>query len=252
MDWRTQASATITSPIPSAYPGGPSFPAGSRLELSSQVKTPQGAVNFIMPSAVGLFLSISAGASVRAEAIRGTLKETTAPTPAGRARVFLPGDRRALYDYFELCFVATIFAYQAIEAYCNMKMAYLYTKPIEVVRRKERIAMDREELERQLSTGEKVNVILPQLTGLPAPKGKTAWQRFRELEELRNASVHIKSHHQWSSNLQFDDSPYAFFLGNAASTIPRLGMSVIGYFANEQDKGWLSGAEALLQVKGQT
>ena len=53
--------------------------------------------------------------------------------------------------------------------------------------------MTADELERNLTTKEKLATILPALVGVPNPKGKKVWQDFAALKDARDATIHIKS-----------------------------------------------------------
>jgi hypothetical protein len=242
-DWRLQASTTLATDVAAAYPGGPSFPAGSRVVLSSTAETGDGIASFYTPSAVALALSIAAKACGVAQQLRAQFSTVPAPSPEGPVQSHR--NHSALFDYFEQCFVACMFAYQAVEAYCNFKIAYNLRGDVNIARRKGAEVMDRERIER-LPVAEKLDLVLPSLTGTDTPKGTIAWEHFRALEALRDSTVHLKSHHQWTASKAFTDSPYAAFLNTSPNVCVEYSVEVIGCFANSHERGWLTSTLASL------
>jgi len=81
------------------------------------------------------------------------------------------------------------------------------------------------------------------------PQKTKTWQRFRELENVRNASVHFKSHHQWTGQAPFGESPYAFFVTNRPRRLVDNEIAVIEYFGGSHEAHWLAGAKGVLNGK---
>lgn len=240
-DWRIQASATLAQELPAAYPGGPSFPAGSKVVLTSTANTPDGITSFYTPSAVALALSIAAKACRTGSELRSRFSTLPAPGPDGIAQLHRPASTAQLYDYFEQCFIACIFAFQAIEAYSNLTIAYKLLGEMSVPRKEGGELMGREAIER-LPISVKLDLILPNLTTRASPKGTVVWEHFRALEDVRDATVHLKSHHQWTASQVFGESPYAIFLTQSPRVCVEYAVEVIDYFADEHERRWLTGA----------
>lgn len=245
IDWRIQAAATVAHDVPAAYPGGPSHRVGSKLVLTSIVQTPDGPTAFLAPSAVAIALSIAAKNSQQADLMRASFVTAAIPSPDGTIQLLSSKAAHELFDYFERCFAATIFAFQAIEAYCNFKIAYTLQGQMRVRRRKSEELMGCEQIER-LPTDEKLDLVLPKLLKRASPKGTVTWEKFRELESVRDATVHLKSHHQWGSSQSFDDSPYAVYLRESPTTLVVRAVDVIRYFSGPHEMEWLDGTSAIL------
>lgn len=249
IDWRIQAMATTAMELPAAYPGGPAHPPGSTVVLVSQVTPAEGMpITFPVPSASALALGIAARAARAAAELRNELRFGTAVAPSGRVLTLSGAVTSHLFDYFEHCFVAVVFSIQALEAYCNYKISYTLKSNLTVERRGQEVVLSPLEAERELSTDEKLGGALPQLLRVPSPRGRTEWEAYVHLRRLRDATVHIKSHHQWSSSGEFEESPYAWFMQRSALTIPQPAIQLLRYFAADHEQRWLEGAERLLRT----
>lgn len=242
-EWRIQAISTLSHDIPATYPGGPSHKKGANFALASTTKMPDGnIVSYLNPSAIALSLSVAIQAAKQAITIKPT---TSSSIPSPEGPVHMLHDHSALFDYFEQCFVAVTFSFQAIEAYSNYKIAYKHKGSFELSRDGKSELLTRESLER-LSTEEKLSIVLPKILSVDSPKGRKEWKAFVKLKQLRNSIVHLKSHHQWNSSVNFDDSPYSFFLRESPMQHPLTAMNIIRWFAGNPEKPWLDGAEKLL------
>jgi hypothetical protein len=250
LDWRIQAAATTATEIPAAYPGGLSHPAGSTLVLSSRVTPAEGVpILFPTPSAAALSLSIAARAARSAAELRSVLQFSPAIGPDGTVQNLNSSLTSKLFDYFENCFVAVLFSIQALEAYCNYKIAYTLNEDFAIERDGKQNMLSPLKVERELSIDEKLGEVLPRLLSVPTPKCRTVWEEYIHLRRLRDATVHIKSHHQWtSSSGEFEDSPYAWFLQQPPLTIPLPAIGMVRYFALEHEHDWLNGAQRLMDA----
>lgn len=246
-DWRVQFATTTLSDIPAAFPGGPSHPAGSTVLVASIVTPAEGTpIGFPAPSAAALALSIAANASRAALAQRDSLRFGPGIAPSGAIINLDQSATGQLFDYFEQCLVATVFSIQALESYSNYKIAHSAKDGLTVERKGKDVVLSREEAERELSLDEKLGRTLPQLLGLASPKGSAAWEAYVHRRRLRDAAVHFKSHHQWTSSDQFDDSPYSWFLQHSPLEIPVPTINLLRQFAAEHEQPWLDGAVRIL------
>lgn len=248
LDWRIQAAVTTATEVPAAYQGGPSHPVGSTLVMSSQVTPAEGApILFPTPSAAALALSIAARAARSATELRNVLQFSPVIGPGGTVQNLNRNLTSRLFDYFEQCFVAVLFSVQALEAYCNYKIAYELKGDLAIQREGKDVILSPLKVERELSIDEKLGEALPKLLSVHTPKGHAVWEKYIHLRRLRDATVHIKSHHQWtSSSGDFEDSPYAWFLKNSALTIPLPTIAMLRHFALEHEHEWLNGAQKLM------
>ena len=141
--------------------------------------------------------------------------------------------------------VAVTFSYQAVESHCN-----------EVIGRRGRgrtLSIDRkagpkeltpEEIERQLSTEEKLLKAMPWALGLvPIPRSIRAWQDFKKLGKARDAIIHFKSHETSGPPPLSRDSMAATFLREQPALYPRAALAVLRYYAEDSGMDWLTFAE---------
>ena len=250
LDWRLQFATTLADPVPEAFPGGPSHEAGATVTIVSVVRATDGApIAFPTPSAAALALGAATRAAKAAEALKRDFRFRAGLGPDGDVRLLDGAATGQLFDYFEHCFVAAVFSVQALEAYCNYKIALNLKGNLTVERRGQPQELSPEEVERQLSTDEKLGETLPKLLGINSPKGRSEWEQYVHLRRLRDATVHIKSHHQWTlASRDFDESPYSWFVQQPPVTIPLPAIQLLSWFAVEHERAWLDHAQMLLQV----
>src|SRR5690606_28352925 len=137
---------------------------------SSLVKTDKGAlVAFTTPSAVALALNVAIGASQEAARLYSEISFHDVLTPDGMGRSVEHATCPVLYDFFEQCMISAVFSFQALEAFCNQVILRELKDAMEVRRRDKRVTLAPIELERQLSTNEKLAQVLPKLRKLPTP-----------------------------------------------------------------------------------
>lgn len=238
-DWRIRVAVRIAKDIPPAYPGGPSHKAGAPGYQSTAVIGPNGQVGgFTTPSAIALALSIAMKVEAEARELRASLDFSDAVSPWGTSRGVHFESTAALYDYFERCMVIVAFSFQALEAYCNEVIAKDVTGTFTVQRRKGPVAMTADELERNLSTEEKLATVLPAVVGVPNPKGTKVWQDFAALKDARDTTIHIKSmdaNPKVTPTTGIQDTLFGDFLYGDVGTFPRAAVAMIRYFANPAD-----------------
>lgn len=248
LDWRIQFSTTAVTDIPAAYPGGPSHPAGSTLVVVSLVQSGDGPpIAFPTPSAAALALGAATRAAKAAAALKQGFRFTAGPGEDVRR---LEGAATGqLFDYFEHCFVAAVFSVQSLEAYCNYKIALTLNSKVKVERRGVLVELSAEEAERQLSTDEKLGTTLPGLLGVESPRGRAEWESYVHLRRLRDSTVHIKSHHQWTlASRNFTESPYSWFVHESPLQMPLSAIRMLRRFAIEHERAWLDNAQQSLEA----
>ena len=195
-DWRSQAVTRIAKDVPAAYPGGPSHKAGAVASQTTMAATGQHSnLGFITPSATALLLSAGFRSAERARSLWSQVQYQSVPTPDGRGSAVT--NVVVLFDYFEEALAAANLSFQAIEAFANLTIARLLTGTIAVQRREGLKEMTAEDIERHVSTSEKIATILPKLLSVPSIKGGREWQSFDQLKNVRDASTHFKSGDQY-------------------------------------------------------
>jgi hypothetical protein len=239
-DWRIAAASRLAKDLPAAYPGGPSHKAGTAVYQASLVKTKQGdLVSFTTPSAVALALNLAIRASQEATRLHSGISYREVLTPDGIGRGVEGATSHVLYDFFEQCMLSAVFSFQALEAFCNQIILQELHEAMEVKRRDKRVVLAPIELERQLSTSEKLSLVIPKVRKLPTPKGKVVWEPYKRLQEARDATVHLKAHDQYSTD---HESLFFQFLSHKAAEFPKAAADMIRYFYPAKDAWprWLS------------
>lgn len=237
-DWRIAAAAPLAVALPAAYPGGPSFEAGSLLLLScSGAAGPLGVVSFVAPSPVALAMNIAHSAAQQAEALKRSFEYKEAPSPTGPVRHIVSTSK--LFDYFERSMVAVFFSYQAIEAFCNEEILRISPAVIEVKGKKGKELLEKREAERQLSTSDKLGNVLPKILNVSTIKGNRLWEKFLDLEHIRNAVVHLKN--QTVQNINSPNSAeqtLLTLLAKDACLWPRATLQILEHFVRDPIPDW--------------
>jgi len=241
-DWRFEAIATIAEDIPEAYPGGPSHKAGARLLLTTVTRNAKGElVGFVTPSATALALNIAITAAKKAQEVRPNVPYTSGPSPDGPVLSVPAGSSAALFDYFEHCMVSVTFSFQALESFCNHSINRNLTAPLKVKRRRGEEILSVEEIERKLSTEEKLGKVLPKILGVPTPSGKAVWEKLVQLQKVRDATIHLKGFDQYPMGNMETHSLFFQLLNHDPLEFPDAAIALINYFHEDRAKPrWLS------------
>ena len=241
-DWRIQAATRIAADIPAAFPGGPSHKAGAPIYLSTMAATAQyPLLSFITPSAAALALNAGFRSSERAISLFSQVKYHQIASPEGPAVSVGRDESGILFDYFEEALAAANSSFQAIEALANETIARVLKGTIGVRRKASTKQMSAEEVERQVSTSEKIATILPTLLNIPSIKGTLEWQLFEDLKHVRDASTHFKSGDQYplGGGKVTKDSLYYVLLNTDIRSFPLTAVRVISRATGSHRPRWL-------------
>ncbi len=235
-DWRIAAATRLSADVPSAYPGGPSHKAGTPVYQCSHIEKDGGYLGFTIPSAPAMALNLAVASSERAKKILSQIEFDEVATPDGTGKSVSGSHIENLYDFFEQCMIAATFSYQAIEAYCNHVIITKLKEPLVVKRRNKKVSMSPKEVERNLSTSEKLSNILPKLVGVPTPKGKKVWEPYKILQSARDSTIHLKIHDQYAT---YNDALFVRFLDGEAVAYPAASIGMFRHFMREDEPRWL-------------
>ncbi|HEX9002673.1 MAG TPA: hypothetical protein VGB07_22390 [Blastocatellia bacterium] len=239
-DWRIQAATRLAADVPSAFPGGPSHKTGTPVYLVTTTTNPKKQpVSFVTPSAVALALSVAMRVSVEAESLASKLQFEEVVTPTGKGKSVKNQDLGLLYDYFEHCMIAVTFSFQALETYCNHVIVDKLKYNFSLQRRDGIKSFTPAELERGVSTEEKLSVVLPSLLGVGTPKGKKVWQDFVTLKRARDSTIHLKSSDQYPNtpptNIVDEENLFFQFLNKKPKDFPKSAIHLIKYFLDQKE-----------------
>ena len=155
---------------------------------------PKKKITIAVPNATALFLKASARSWKEAKEIR---ERNGIDSVSRRDREF--SSQSEAFDYLERVIESIIMAFSGLEAFVNEMIPddYLY----ETHRRSETIweRMDKAQIERYLSIGEKLEVVLPDALKTKSPKGRHFWGDFVKLRKIRDRIIHAKAADRKSS-----------------------------------------------------
>jgi hypothetical protein len=237
-DWRISAVLTLGKDISSAFPGGPSHKAGAPIYLSHSAKTGKnGVTGFITPDASALALNNSFQSAEKAMSIKKKISYKDIITPWGKGTSVTEETTSDLYDYFENFMITVIFSFLAVEAYANALISYDPNAFFNIGGKKQMRAY---EIEKCLSTDEKIKVILPLIKKINIPFTDPIWQNFMVLKQVRDTIVHLKYKDLFSNANNLDnDSLYFHFLNKEPINYPRYGYDVIQFFEHDKKNRWM-------------
>lgn len=236
-DWRISAASRLANDLPAAFPGGPSHKAGEKVYLTSLVVTEEGEnIGFIIPSATAMCLNIAINANKEVEALYDLISYDSVLTPHGKGKS-IPSERcDDLFNFFEQGMIVASFSFLAIEVFCNHAISRELKGPLEIERKKGVVKLSPAELERQLSTEEKLSEVIPIIKGVPTPKGKKVWEDFKRLKDARDSTIHLKSSDQATVDRE---SLFFQFLSGRTSGYPIAAANLIRYFLQGVEPRWL-------------
>lgn len=143
-------------------------------------------ITLAIPNEITIAISVATKALQQAQKIKVDLEQLSEFTESIYDR-----NVGLAYDYLESIQVATIFAYKAVESFCNAVIPDTYTYKKTTSRSTEHYS--KEQIERWISTSEKVASILPSILKCSPPQSESFWSDFKSLERLRNEIIHSKS-----------------------------------------------------------
>lgn len=241
-DWRIENVTTLAEDLPSNYPGGPDHKAGARVTTVTVTRRSSGdLISFETPGATALALNIAIVAARKAEELRSRVKYVSAVSPYGPGQT-VPGESStALYDFLEQCMIAVTFSFQALETFCNYSITRNLTGKMVIRLKRGEENLTASEIERFLSTGEKLAKILPKLLDIPTPSGKAIWERFVKLQQARDATMHLKGFDQNPQSSIDRESLFFQLLNRDPFEFPETAVALISHFHDGKDRPrWLS------------
>jgi hypothetical protein len=100
-----------------------------------------------------------------------------------------------VFDYFEILIESIVFSVMCVETFCN------HSIPDDFYHEENRlinssniwVAINKKNIERNISLEVKLHAILPKVFKCNSPKGLNQWKQFKEMIKLRNDLVHFKT-----------------------------------------------------------
>lgn len=221
-DWRLQTTTHLAEDWANPWTNN-TVPKGTRVTVVSVIQlTKNKTLTIPIPNATAAMLNASARAFESASSLRASCQIDK--TIKKEASFFSEADA---LDYIERMIEAIVLAYSGIEAFANesIPINYVYAK-----HKSSKIlleASNKESIERYISTDEKLTSVLPEILGCKTPKGTHCWQNYKQLKDVRNQIIHMKTSDRKSSGPEVKTIWKSIFLTPA----PHLSaMAVIDYF----------------------
>lgn len=232
-DWRIFGVTRL-----SANWGG--YKKGTPIRPTIGNKNKEGVViRFEPPRIQSLAFNIAINAANEAEKIRSTI--SLIPTTSG-ARKVTDKNLANLYDYFEYCMITVTFSYQALETFANHVISKNLKDPYELKKvkcgKEETQYLDSEELQRYVSTDEKLKTILPKILHMKSPKETKIWPHYKELKKMRDATIHLKPSELDYNDLERESIYFLLYYCNPKDIVIKT-LEMVEYFTNEiNEKQW--------------
>jgi len=147
-------------------------------------------LRFDVPNFTSIFLSKSEKELLSAKEIYKTLINSKLPV---RERfVLTKEDTVTLFNYLEHVQAAITMAFTAVECLANDLLPdnFVYEEKCKGIETRK---YDRKEIERWISTIDKLALVIPQALKIKSPKTYNFWPKFTKLKDLRNDIVHFRS-----------------------------------------------------------
>ena len=192
------------------------------LAKSNEVKLKTGTVSFSSPNNTSLSLSIMKKSYKRALSLYKKLKLDKVN---GNFQIELK-NKSILFDYFEEIISSLIFSYVSVETMTNAAIPadYQYENFNE---RGIKEIWSKENIERWMSTSDKISKILPKVLNSEEITKETFWSNFKDLEKLRNQIIHQKT---IEKGTKLDSEVYESLLKPSVFINIKSSLSVIEYF----------------------
>lgn len=160
---------------------------------------PEGTTSFRTPSASALHMNSAWKAARRAHAVRELVEWDRRPPPFAGLGMAAPARNTVreasvedLFDYFEEAMSCSMSSYAAIEAFCNVTLVDHVPGPVPVKPKKQSEHMTAEQMERSLSTDEKLRQHVPDALKIRTLAGLAIWDRYLWLKSIRDSVTHFK------------------------------------------------------------
>ncbi len=141
-----------------------------------------------------------------------------------------------------------LFSHISVWKLTPTNQSLVVSEPMDVSRRRGVERLEPHELERNLSTDEKLTSVLPKAMSVPSPKATRVWAPYRDLKEVRDSTVHLKSADHYVRGKADRESVYYRLLQRSPLKFPRTALKVILHFCGATPERWLELAEARLKT----
>lgn len=194
-DWRLHAATAVNKPA--LLQNGELLDVGTVIKAAGPVKVAKTGevLQLGAPSVTAMFLDLAARLDKQEEQLHS---EVIAMATKG----ITIEDEPRVFDGIENRMAALVFAVTALESFANEMIEEAYGiqnyRYAPTLKSGISVSYDLDYVER-LSLEEKLGVIVPDALTVVSPKGRTVWNRFKRLKELRNRISHYKGRDRGNS-----------------------------------------------------
>jgi hypothetical protein len=184
MDWRINNLTWTTAPTP--IPGTDQFiKPGAVLMQAGTIYHGKLKATVKIPNATALFLGLSQQYHV--EAVHWAKRWGENRDKASYENLLNIDE----FTFYERIMASVVFAHTALEAFVNEEIpdTYIYDEAGNKCTRQ----FSKEQIERELSLDTKLGEVLPKALKVSSPKGGTLWNKYTDLQKLRDRVVHMKT-----------------------------------------------------------
>ncbi len=195
-DWRLHAATALSKP---ARTNNNLFDIGTVVKVAGPVKlSKEGAtLQLGAPNVTAMFLDMAATLDRHEANLHSEVR-------AIASRNVTPADEQRIFDGIERRMAALVFSFTALESFANevVEQAYGHAKfryePI--LKGGVSASYDLEYVEYKIQLDEKLSSVIPAALAVKSPKGRTEWNQFVRLKDLRNRVIHFKGRDRGSSH----------------------------------------------------
>jgi hypothetical protein len=229
-DWRLHAVTSMTKP---AIVFGQLYDVGTVVKAAGPIRMAKGGttLNLGAPSVTAMFLDMSA-------ILDEQEKHLHAEVIGMCSRPVTPSDENRVLNGIEKRMASVVFAFTALESFANEIIEEAYGvrgfryEPVQ----KDGLSAsyDLEHVEYRLQLDEKLGVIVPEALSIKSPKGRTEWNQFVRLKDLRNRIIHYKGRDRGPSQ---DKTLWRELLSDKSSNFALQAYALVAFYYEQIPSG---------------
>lgn len=228
-DWRLQAVSALTKPFRSPWTNH-TYPIGTKVGLMAVAKYDKKRnIGIPMPNATAMFLNFSNRSYNQAKMIISDNSKVDIKDD----KISFISDIDAI-DFVENLCAAIVFAFNSLETFANEVIPDDYIFRISRKDAKCIEEYNKEQIERHLNTDVKYGDVLPEIFGLKSPKNKKIWNEYKNLKNIRDRIIHLKTKDRKSSGPN-DDTIWNSLLYKEFPNMAKIAKNLIAYYAIQME-----------------
>lgn len=236
-DWRLQAITTLAKDFKSPWTEK-TYPVGTPVELVSNLYYSGKTLSIPVPNMVSLFLEFS---YISWSDSQDIIKSDNFIIEK-KDRLSVDNEKR-LFTFLEKRMGSVVFAFTALESFANEIIPEKYQisgSNLESIPNVLKSGiLNKDQVERNVNLGEKLDIILPEVLKIQSPKGTKIWQNYKTIKKLRDRIVHLKSIDRKSSSVK-DETIWKELIIADQLNIALIAKGIIDYYYKNCEKPrWL-------------